>query len=80
MFVADYAEVLESHGAKLPILKRMKNFFKDYKSEITKIVWPSRKTVVKNVIVVLIMCLLVGAFIWVLDWALAQLLSLILGI
>ena len=80
MFVADYAEVLESNGAKLPIPARVKNFFKDYKSEIKKIVWPSRNSVIKNVIIVLIMCVVIGAFIWILDWALAQLLSLVLGI
>lgn len=80
MFVTDHAEVLESNGAKLPIFVRVKNFFKDYKSEIKKIVWPSRNTVVKNVIIVIIMCVIIGAFIWILDWALAQLISLILGI
>lgn len=80
MFTTDYAEVMESNGAKLPIPKRIKNFFKDYKSEIKKIVWPSRHSVVKNVIVVLIMCLVVGAFIWLLDWGLASLLKLIFNI
>lgn len=80
MFVADYAEVLESNGAKLTIFKRIKRFFKDYKSEITKIVWPSRSTVTKNVIIVLIMCLVVGAFIWVLDFGLSELIKLILGL
>ena len=80
MFVADYAEVLDSHGAKLPIPARVKNFFKDYKSEIKKIVWPSRNNVIKNVIIVLIMCVVIGAFIWILDFGLAKLLSLILGI
>lgn len=80
MFVTDYAEVLDSNGAKSPICTRVKNFFKDYKSEIKKIVWPSRSNVIKNVIIVLVMCVVIGAFIWILDWALAQLLSLILGI
>lgn len=80
MFVTDYAEVLESNGAKLPICTRVKNFFKDYKSEIKKIVWPSRSNVVKNVIIVLIMCVVIGAFIWILDFGLAELLKRILGI
>ncbi|MGN0556252.1 MAG: preprotein translocase subunit SecE [Acutalibacteraceae bacterium] len=77
MFVADYAEVLDSKGAKLPIFKRIINFFKDYKSEIKKIVWPSRGTVVKNVIIVVIMCVVIGAFIWLLDFGLSQLFNLI---
>ncbi len=80
LLVSDYAEVLESNGAKLPILRRILNFFKDYKSEITKIVWPSRKTVIRNTVVVLIMCAVVGIYIWLLDLGLAKLLGLILGI
>lgn len=80
MFTTDYAEVLESNGAKLTIPQRIKNFFKDYKSEIKKIVWPSRDNVVKNVIVVLIMCVVVGIFIWLLDWGLASLLKFIFNI
>lgn len=79
LFVADYAEVKESNGAKLPILTRIKNFFKDYKSEITKIVWPSKNTVVKNVISVLVICVIVGAFIWVLDYGLVALINLVIG-
>lgn len=80
MFAMDYVEVMESNGARLTIAKRIKRFFKDYKSEIKKIVWPSRKTVTKNVLVVLAMCVFVGAFIWVLDFGLAELLGQILGI
>ena len=77
MFVADYAEVLESNGAKITISRRIKRFFKDYKSEITKIVWPSRNTVVKNVIVVLVMCLVVGAYIWILDYGLGTFINFV---
>lgn len=80
LLVSDYAEVLDSNGAKLPILRRILNFFKDYKSEITKIVWPSRKTVIRNTVVVLVMCAVVGVYIWLLDLGLAKLLGLILGI
>ena len=80
LLIDDYLEVLASKGQKLPILKRIIRFFRDYKSEVKKIVWPGFKDVVKNTVIVLIMCLLIGILIWVIDYGLGQLLSLILGV
>ena len=80
LLIDDYIEVLESKGEKLTICKRVIRFLRDYKSEYKKIVWPSWKDVVKNTVIVLIMCLLIGALIWVVDFGLGQLLSLILGL
>ncbi|MBE6886043.1 MAG: preprotein translocase subunit SecE [Ruminococcaceae bacterium] len=53
-------------------------FFKDLKGEFKKIVWPSKKQVFNNTLVVLVAMLLVGAFIALLDWGLGALLSLII--
>ena len=64
-------------GKKPTIMKRLIKFFRDYKSEVKKIVWPSFKDVVKNTVIVLIMCAVVGAFIWLLDFGLAKLLDVI---
>ena len=75
IFVNDYAEVLESDGAKKPLVKRFVSFIREYKSEIKKIRWPDIKTVVKNTIIVLIVCAVVGAFIWVLDFGLGNLIK-----
>ena len=79
MLVSDDAEVMESNGTKITIPHRIKRFFKDYKREIKNIVWPTRSTVLKNFVVVLVMCALVGAYICVLDLGLAALLDLVLG-
>jgi len=79
LLIDDYIEVLESKGTKKTIAKRIALFFRDYKSEVKKIVWPHWKEVIKNTVIVLIMCLLIGAFIWVLDFGLGKLLELILG-
>lgn len=78
LLIDDYLVAAESKG-RLTILKRVILFFRDYKSEVKKIVWPGLKDVLKNTGIVLIMCLLVGALIWLLDYGLGQLLSLILG-
>ena len=80
LLVDDYLEVLASKGAKKTILKRVVLFFRDYKSEVKKIVWPGIKDVLKNTGIVLIMCLLIGIFIWVLDFGLGKLLELVLGL
>ncbi len=79
LLIDDYLEVAASKGAKRTIPQRVVAFFRDYKSEVKKIVWPSLKDVVKNTAIVLIMCLLIGALIWLIDFGLGQLLELILG-
>lgn len=79
LLVDDYLEVKASNGSKLTIPKRIVHFFRDYKSEIKKIVWPGWKDVVKNTVIVLIMCLIIGALIWLIDFGLGRLLELILG-
>ncbi len=79
LLIDDYIEVMQSKGAKRTILKRVVHFFKDYKSEVKKIVWPGLKDVAKNTLIVIIMCLIVGAFIWLIDFGLGNLIELILG-
>ena len=49
-------------------LDRVKKWFKDLKGELKKVTWPSMKSVVKNVGVVIMCVLLVGVCIWVFDW------------
>lgn len=79
LLIDDYLEVQASKGTKLTIFKRVVRFFRDYKSEVKKIVWPGWKEVAKNTIIVLIICAIIGAFIWLVDWGLASLLELVLG-
>ena len=78
LLIDDYIEVMQSKGAKRTIFKRVIAFLKDYKSEVKKIVWPGIKDVAKNTVIVLVMCLIVGAFIWLLDLGLGKLIELIL--
>lgn len=79
LLIDDYIEVMQSKGTKRTIAQRVIGFLKDYKSEIKKIVWPGIKDVAKNTAIVLIMCLIVGAFIWLLDLGIGKLIELILG-
>ena len=77
---ADLAEVADSKGSKKPISKRFVRFIKDYVSEIKKIIWPDKENVTKNTTIVIIMCAVVGAYIWLWDFGLAQLLQFILSL
>lgn len=79
LFIDDYLEAKASKGEKKTIWQRICLFFRDNKSEVKKIVWPSFRDVVKNTVIVLIMCLIIGLLIWLIDFGLGQLLNLLLG-
>ncbi len=42
-------------------------WFREMKSELKKVVWPSGKETMKNTATVLLCSLIVGAFIWIFD-------------
>ena len=42
-------------------------WFREMKSELKKVVWPSGKETMKNTGTVLLCSLIVGAFIWIVD-------------
>ena len=46
---------------------RIKKFFKDYKSEFKKIVWPEKKDTLKQSGVVVVSIIVVGAVVMLLD-------------
>ncbi len=61
--------------AKKP--NRIAKFFKDLKAEVKKIVWPTRKQVLNNTVVVLIAMAASGLFIFAVDWGLSVLKGLV---
>ena len=65
---------------KPSLWSRIKSWMRSIKSEVKKIVWPSLKDVVKNTLIVIVMCLLVGVLIWAVDFGLGKLLDVVLGI
>ena len=54
------------------MLKAIKKFFKDFKGTCKKVIWPDRKTVLKNTLIVLLVTVIVGAGIWLADFAFTQ--------
>lgn len=47
---------------------RICKFFRELRSELKKVVWPTGKQVMKNAVVVVGCCLVVGVFIWLFDF------------
>ena len=47
--------------------KRIGRWFREMKSELKKVVWPSKSQMINNTLVVLACVVVVGIFIWVFD-------------
>ena len=47
--------------------KRICKFFRELKSELKKVVWPTWSQVLKNALTVVVCVLIVGVFIWIFD-------------
>ena len=58
---------------------RMK-WFREMRSELKKVVWPSGKSVLKNTLTVLAVSLGVGACIWVFDAVATMVIQFLLGL
>lgn len=46
---------------------RISRFFRELRSELKKVVWPTWSQVLKNALTVLLCVVIVGAFIWAFD-------------
>jgi len=62
------------------VFKGIAKFFRDCKGEIKKIVWPTPTHVFKNTGIVLVVITIVGLFVFALDTAFMNLLSLVMAI
>lgn len=60
------------------LFARMSKFFKDVKGEIKKIVWPTVPSVFKNTGITLVVVIILGLFVFALDFGLNKLFGLIM--
>ena len=65
---------------KKPFFARMKKYFKNTKSELEKVTWPSKEQLKKNTIVILVFIIIVGIFLFAFDMLFAWLSSLLTNI
>lgn len=73
------AVVCKETGA-LTIPRKVMKFFREYKSELKKVVWPGPRSVIKNTLVVLGFCAVALVIIWLVDWGLGELFDLCFGV
>ena len=62
------------------IFARIAKWFREMKSELKKVTWPNKETVLKNTGTVLLCSLLIGACIWIFDGVAYSLVQLILSV
>ncbi len=55
-------------------------WFREMKSELKKVVWPNKQTVLKNTGTVLLCSVVIGACIWVFDFVAVSAVQLILSV
>jgi len=57
----------EKKVKKINFLSSIKGFFRDVRSELKKVTYPSRKQVINNTVIVLVVCIVFSIFVWSLD-------------
>ncbi len=60
--------------------KRIVGFFRDARTEVRKVVWPSRAETTQTTVTVFIIVVIVGIFLWLFDMLLAYLFRAVTGI
>ena len=59
----------EKKAEKKPgFFSRIAKWFKDLKSELKKVQWPTKKQTINNTVIVIICVIVVGVFIWLFDF------------
>ncbi|MBA2492805.1 MAG: preprotein translocase subunit SecE [Gammaproteobacteria bacterium] len=56
------------------------SFLQDSRTEVRKMVWPSRAETMQTTLVVFLVVIIVGIFLWLLDMLLGWLIQLVIGV
>ena len=64
---ADKADKKSKKDEKPGLFQRIARWFREMKSELKKVVWPTPKQTVNNTVIVIICVIVVGICIWVFD-------------
>lgn len=71
----------EKKSDKKPgLFARIGKWFKEMKSELKKVVWPTGKQTLNNTIIVIVCCIIVGICIWLFDWLASSVISALLAL
>ena len=69
-----------AEAKKESIFTRLGRWFREMRSELKKVVWPTKKQMFKNTVIVLVSVLVVGIFVWVFDFAGQQIVNGIISL
>jgi preprotein translocase subunit SecE len=58
--------------------EKILNFFNDVVKEMDKVTWPSRDELMESTKIVILVTLIIAVFAWVVDFAVAEILKVIL--
>ncbi len=53
------------------MIARIKNYFGDVSKEMRKVSWPTREQLRESTLVVTVACLIIAAFVWLVDLAMS---------
>jgi preprotein translocase subunit SecE len=53
------------------MIARIKNYFNDVTKEMRKVSWPTRQQLRESTVVVTVTCLIITAFVWLVDVAMS---------
>ena len=59
---------------------KVAKYFRELRSELKKVVWPNKQTVLKNTGTVLLCSAAIGAFIWIFDFVSVSAVQMILNV
>ena len=74
------AEKKAKKDDKPGFFQRVARWFREMKSELKKVVWPTPKQTVNNTAVVIVCVIIVGIFIWLFDWLAGEIISALLDL
>ena len=66
-------------NAKPGFFARVGKWFRDMKSELKKVQWPTRKQTINNTLIVIVCVIVVGIFIALFDFVANNLIQLLIG-
>ena len=74
------AEKKAKKDDKPGFFQRIARWFREMKSELKKVVWPTPKQTANNTVIVIVCVIIVGIFIWIFDWLAGAIISALLDL
>ncbi len=65
---------------KVSIFKRIGKWFRDMKSELKKVQWPTAKQTANNTLIVIVCVIIVGVCIWLFDFLATNIISALISL